>query len=210
MMTTVIPDFSFEKEFVSSGYFLIAGIDEAGRAPLAGPVTAGAVILDLNLAGGWIDEVRDSKAISRSKRNRLEIEIKKSALAWGLGFSSNHEIDQHGIARATRLAMKAAIETLNPAPQAILIDYFRLPELNLPQKGIPHGDSLCNSIACASILAKVARDRLMDEMDIRYPGYGFSHNKGYPTPDHFKSLAELGPCPIHRQSFFPLKPRLNI
>ncbi len=209
-MSAKIPSFKFERLFASQGYLLIAGIDEAGRAPLAGPVTAGAVILDLDLAAIWLKDVRDSKLLSANKREYLEEIIKKQAISYGVGFVSSQEVDQDGIARATRIAMKKAIDMLKPQPDALIIDYFRLPEANLPQKGITGGDGCCLSIACASILAKVARDRLMIEMDRCYPGYGFSHNKGYPTPKHLESIKQLGPCPIHRRSFHPIKPRLGL
>lgn len=206
----LIPSFDYETVFVRQGFVLVAGVDEAGRAPLAGPVSAGAVILDLETAGTWLDEVRDSKMLSRFKREYLEPYIKENAMAFGVGFSSCVEIDTCGIVKATRMAMMRAIGQLAPQPQALLIDYLRLPEINLPQQGVLHGDGLCLSIACASILAKVARDRLMDEMDLLYPEYGFGHNKGYPTPEHFCSLQKYGPCPIHRNSFGPLKARLEL
>jgi len=209
-MPTPIPSFKNEKLFYSQGYVLVAGIDEAGRAPLAGPVSAAAVILKIKRRNGWLKEIRDSKLLPAIKRDRLAEYIRREAVAFGIGFSSNLEIDNNGIARATRLAMIKALDALTPSPQALLIDYFRLPEINLPQKGILHGDSVCLSIACASILAKVARDRLMDEMDELYPGYGFRHNKGYPTRFHLDCLRNLGPCPIHRNSFHPLKPRLDL
>jgi len=204
------PSFEYENGFANQGYLLVAGIDEAGRAPLAGPVSAGAVILGIDTAGKWLDEVRDSKMLSRSKREYLEPCIKEHAVAFGVGFSSCEEIDAFGIVKATRTAMARALQQLVPQPQALLIDYLRLPEINLPQKGVLHGDGLCFSIACASILAKVARDRLMDEMDLLYPEYGFCRNKGYPTPEHFCSLQKFGPCPIHRNSFGPLKARLEL
>jgi len=204
------PSFEYETVFVNQGYALVAGIDEAGRAPLAGPVSAGAVILDTAAAGRWLDEVRDSKMLSKSKREYLEPYIKDNAVSFGVGFSSCREIDAFGIVRATRIAMSRALHQLLPQPQALLIDYLRLPEVNLPQQGVLHGDGLCLSIACASILAKVARDRLMDEMDLLYPLYGFARNKGYPTPEHFCSLQKHGPCPIHRNSFGPLKARLEL
>lgn len=209
-MLKTIPSFSYEYLFEEQGYTLIAGVDEVGRAPLAGPVAAGAVILDISAHDGWLEEVRDSKLLSARTRQKLESVIQREAIAWGVGMVSNADIDDFGISRATRLAMKKAIGQLVIEPQAILIDYIRLPEVNLPQMGITHGDSLSFSIACASIIAKVARDRLMEEMDERYPGYGFSRNKGYPTREHLCSLENIGPCPIHRLSFHPLKPQLGI
>lgn len=204
------PSYTYELQFKDQGFTLIAGIDEVGRAPLAGPVAAGAVILDTSSMDGWLEEVHDSKLLSARIRQKLESVIQREAISWGIGMVSAAEIDDFGISRATRLAMKKAVSQLEPAPQAILVDYMRLPEINLPQKGITHGDSLSFSIACASIIAKVARDRLMEEMDERYPGYGFCRNKGYPTSEHLHALKEIGPCPIHRLSFHPLKPRLGI
>jgi ribonuclease HII len=209
-MKAPVPSFENEKLLNSQGYVLIAGIDEAGRAPLAGPVAAAAVILKIKRRNGWLREIRDSKLLSPIKREQLARHIRHEAVAFGIGFSSNLEIDNNGISRATRLAMLKAIDALTPRPHALLIDYFRLPESILPQKGILHGDAICMSIACASILAKVARDRLMDEMDELYPGYGFRRNKGYPTRLHLDRLRSLGPCPIHRNSFHPIKPRLDL
>lgn len=204
------PSYDYEYLFIEQGFTLIAGVDEAGRAPLAGPVSAGAVILDTSAVHSWLGEVRDSKLLSARMRCKLESIIQREAIAWGVGMVSHSEIDSFGIARATRLAMKKAIYKLEPQPQAILVDFLRLPEVFLPQQGITHGDNLSFSIACASILAKVARDRLMEEMDEHYPGYGFCHNKGYPTHEHLEALKKRGPCPIHRRSFSPLKPRLDM
>jgi ribonuclease HII len=205
-----VPDFAFEQSFVDQGYLLVAGLDEAGRAPLAGPVSAAAVILDLSKRPPWLDEVNDSKILSPGRRENLEAVIIREALAWGVGIISAAEIDEFGIARAARLAMIKAIRYLDPQPNAVIIDHFRLPECNLPQRGITRGDSRCLTIACASILAKVVRDRLMQQADELYPGYGFSRNKGYPTPEHLAALRNLGPCEIHRRSFRPLRPALEM
>ncbi len=204
------PTFYYERQFYSGGYLLVAGIDEAGRAPLAGPVVAGAVILDVNQQYTWFSEVLDSKMLSRAKREYLETLIKEYSISYGIASASNQEIDDCGIARSTRKAMKSAVDQLQPGPQALLIDHFRLPEVNLPQCGITKGDNLCLSIACASILAKVARDRIMVEMDKLHPGYNFLNNKGYPTPQHLDCVKRLGPCPIHRRSFHPLKLQLGL
>lgn len=209
-MKIIIPSYDYEQSFIKQGFLLVAGVDEAGRAPLAGPVAAGAVILDTTSKKPWLDDVRDSKLLSPRMRLKLESVIQREAISWGVGMVYSTEIDDYGIARAARVAMKKAIAQLNPPPHAILIDYFRLPEVNLPQKGITRGDSLSFSIACASILAKVARDRLMTEMDERYPEYGFCRNKGYATSEHLKALKKIGPCAIHRFSFHPLKPRMEI
>ena len=204
------PSYFYEYSFAEQGFTLIAGIDEAGRAPLAGPVTAAAVILDISSKPNCLDEVRDSKLLNHKTRLKLEGAIQREAISWGVGMVSNLDIDDHGIARATRLAMKQAVNKLAPAPQALLVDYFHLPEVNLPQKGVTHGDRLSISIACASILAKVARDRLMEEMDERYPKYGFCRNKGYATREHLEAVKKTGPCPIHRFSFNPLKPQFGM
>jgi ribonuclease HII len=169
-----------------------------------GPVVAAAVILPEKFRAGWKTKVRDSKQLLPQAREYLYRYIKETAVAVGIGYTPSEDIDKVGIAKATRLAMKAAIEQLNPAPQYLLIDYFVLTEIALPQKGIKHGDSLCFSIACASIIAKVTRDRWMVEMDKDYPGYGLAEHKGYGTEEHIKYLREKGPCPIHRRSFGPV------
>jgi ribonuclease HII len=198
------PSFAEEKLLQEQGYRYIAGVDEVGRGALMGPVVAAAVILPENVKARWKSQVRDSKQLKPETREYLVDLIKEIAVAWGVGAYSNEEIDTLGIAKATRLAMIAAIEKLEPQPQYLLIDYVQLTESNLPQKGIKHGDSLCFSIACASIIAKVTRDRLVTEMDKDYPGYGFAEHKGYGTEEHLKCLREKGPCPLHRRSFSPV------
>ena len=180
-------------------------MDEVGRGALAGPVVAAAVVLPRNMNNRWIGQVRDSKQLSPATRGLLCECIRGIAISVGIGISSHEVIDAWGIIEATRLAMKSAIDQLSPAPQHLLIYYLRLPEVPLPQRGIIYGDSLCFSIACASIVAKVARDRLMVELDGAYPGYGLAQHKGYGTEEHLGCLYRLGPCPIHRQSFRPLK-----
>ena len=199
------PSFAEEKSLGAQGYQLIAGIDEAGRGALAGPVVAAAVILPHRLKGAWLDEVRDSKLLSPIKRDLLFHHIHQTAVSIGIGMTPPETIDDLGIIKATRLAMKAAIEQLSPPPQSLLIDYMHLPEVNLHQKGITNGDRLCFTIACASIMAKVARDRLMIALDRIHPGYGLAQHKGYCTQGHLSCLRQLGPCPIHRQSFRPVK-----
>ncbi len=169
-----------------------------------GPVVAGAVIMPDNLKARWKSRVRDSKQLTHQEREYLYDFIIEASTAYGIGSISSEVIDKLGIAKATRLAMKAAIEQLTPPPQYLLIDYFKLAEMPLPQKGIKHGDSLCFSIACASIIAKVTRDRWMVEMDRDYPGYGLAEHKGYGTEGHIKCLREKGPCPLHRRSFRPV------
>ena len=195
------PTFIEEKLFLAQGYSFIAGIDEVGRGCLAGPVAAAAVILPLRNRTGWLKQVRDSKKLTAEKRETLSTEIKAGAVAFGVGFVSADEIDKNGIVPATQQAMRIAIEQLSPQPDALLIDYFRLPGVKLPQKGVVDGDSLCISIACASIIAKVARDNLMVELDKTYPGYGLAHHKGYGTAEHRECLEKLGPTPLHRRYF---------
>ena len=198
------PTFAEEKALHSQGYRLIAGVDEAGRGALAGPVMAAAVILPCGIRAEWLDRVRDSKMLSPQQRELLFDYINDSAISLAFAMSDNEVIDASGIARATRLAMKSAVEKLSPEPQHLLIDYFSLPEVTLPQKGVTDGDSLCYSIACASIVAKVARDRLMVQLDSLYPGYGLARHKGYGTREHLAGLEKLGPSPIHRLTFRPV------
>ena len=200
-----MPSFAEEELLEAQGYQHIAGIDEAGRGALAGPVVAAAVILPRHVDAPWLTEVKDSKQLSPARREVLFHHIHGIAISIGIGLASHYLIDAQGIIKATRLAMKLAIDQLSPSPQSLLIDYMRLPEVKLPQKGIPNGDSLCFSIACASIIAKVARDQLMVAFDKAYPGYGLAQHKGYGTREHLACLSRLGPCPIHRQSFSPVR-----
>lgn len=199
------PSLIEERKLAKQGYELIAGIDEVGRGALAGPVTAAAVILPRRLKGAWLDEIRDSKLLSPIKREFLSLHIHETAISIGIGTTPPDKIDKVGIVKATRLAMKSAIEQLSPPPQSLLIDYMSLPEVTLNQKGITNGDELCFSIACASIMAKVSRDRLMIAFDRIYPGYGLAQHKGYGTQKHLSCLHHLGPCPIHRCSFQPVR-----
>lgn len=200
-----VPSFAEERLLRAQGYRLIAGVDEVGRGALAGPVAAAAVILPARMRTAWLDKVRDSKQLTPRMREGLYPKIIKAAIAFGIGTISNDVIDSHGIVKATRLAMKQAIDRLSPRADSLLIDYLSLPEVPLPQKGVLDGDSLCLSIACASIIAKVARDHIMVELDSAYPGYGLAQHKGYGTEEHFSRLQRLGPCPIHRYSFQPVK-----
>ncbi len=181
---------------------LIAGIDEAGRGPLAGPVIAAAVILDpaRPLAG-----LNDSKLLSARQRERLEREIQAGALAWALGRAEVEEIDSLNILQATLLAMQRAVAALDPAPRRALIDGDRCPRLGCPAQAIVKGDQKVGAIAAASILAKVARDREMEALDALYPGYGLARHKGYPTRDHVEALRRLGASPVHRLSFRPVR-----
>ncbi|OGO21341.1 MAG: ribonuclease HII [Chloroflexi bacterium RBG_16_50_9] len=199
------PTFAEEKLLQAEGYRLIAGIDEVGRGALVGPVVAAAVVLPQHIKARWRVRVRDSKQLRPAAREFLSDCIREAAISVGIGATPPDVIDARGIARATRLAMKSAIEQLLPPPQYLLIDYIRLPEVSLPQKGVRDGDSLCFSIACASIVAKVARDRIMVELDAVYPGYGLAEHKGYGTRQHLACLRRFGPCPVHRRSFLPVR-----
>ncbi len=185
----------------------IAGIDEAGRGALAGPVVAAAVILPLNdQIETLLHGVNDSKQLSAKKRTILFDLIIQHALAYGIGQQPAAVIDEIGILPANRLAMGTAVSQLTPPPQFLLIDgRIRLPQLNIPQKSIVRGDSQSLSIAAASILAKVTRDRLMIELDKQFPRYGFAQHKGYGTEQHRAAIARHGPCPQHRHSFAPIR-----
>ena len=199
------PSFAEEKKLEAQGYQLIAGVDEVGRGSLAGPVVAAAVILPSNVNAPWLDQVNDSKLLSPTRREFLFHHIHEVAISVGIGVVQHEVIDARGIVKATQLAMKLAIDRLSPPPESLLIDYLRLPQVPLPQKGITNGDSLCFSIACASIVAKVARDQLMIKLDKIYPGYGLAQHKGYGTEGHLSCLRRLGPSPIHRKSFRPVR-----
>ena len=183
---------------ISGSGRIIAGVDEAGRGCLAGPVVAGAVILDENRP---IHGLRDSKALSEKRRNELFEQIHEKALAYSVGMTAAEEIDRINILRAALLAMEKAVLSLGRKPDFLLIDGNSKTSLPIRQKAIIKGDSKCASIAAASIVAKVTRDRIMTEIETEYPGYGFSRHKGYPTKEHLGALRNLGPCPIHRKSF---------
>ncbi len=187
-----------------------AGVDEAGRGPLAGPVVAAAVVLDPRCP---IAGLADSKALPPVRRTELAHEIRSRALAWGIGVCSPVEIDQLNILRATLLAMRRAILALEPQPKSVEVDGNRLPPLEGlacadSAVAIVRGDATRPAISAASILAKTLRDSLMHQLDARYPGYGFSIHKGYPTAAHLAALDRLGPCPAHRRSFAPVRSRL--
>ena len=213
-MPPSIPTLQFEHVFWSRRLARVAGIDEAGRGAWAGPVVAGAVILPrARRIKEWqtddalrdLAHARDSKLLSPAQRERLVEPIRAAALASATGLATREEIDVLGIVPATRLAMQRAIDALSAAPDALLIDAGRLPALALPQKSIIHGDQISLSIACASILAKTTRDRLMVEMDARLPGYGFARHKGYGTAAHRAALDARGASVEHRTSFAPIR-----
>jgi ribonuclease HII len=201
---TKLPTFAEEEKLQSQGYHLVAGVDEVGRGALAGPVMAAAVILPLGAEFPWLRSVRDSKQLSPSQRERLFDLVRHAGIPFGLGSVPHATIDEVGIVRATRIAMARAVEALPSRPDFLLIDALSLPEVGLPQKGIVRGDQLSLSIACASIVAKVSRDRQMTELDSVYPGYGLARHKGYGTRQHLQCLGRLGPCAIHRRSFAPV------
>lgn len=192
----------FEKTAYSNGFICVAGIDEAGRGPLAGPVMAAAVILPVGLL---INGVDDSKKLTPGKREKLFEIIMAQALSVGVGIMTPAEIDRINILQATRRAMLAAVQQLSPQPDYLLIDGISSIDSAVPQKTIKKGDSLSLSIAAASIIAKVTRDRLMIEMDSMYPGYGFAGHKGYGSAAHLDAIRRLGPSPIHRLTFGGVK-----
>jgi ribonuclease HII len=196
-------DRSIERLWHARGHKLVAGIDEVGRGPLAGPVVAAAVILpeDDRL---WFFDLRDSKILTLLQRETLAERLRDEAMAFGVGVVPSRRIDEIGIAPAAREAMRLAVLQLSPRPQALLLDAFALPEVDLPQQPVVRGDATCCAIAAASIIAKVARDRIMVGLERRHPGYGFSHNRGYATAEHREALQHMGPCPIHRYSFAPV------
>ncbi len=203
------PNLAEERSLWLQGLDLVAGVDEVGRGPLAGPVVAAAVILSPSSDFRWLFHVRDSKQLSHSHRRELATYIWHDALAVGVGFVSHTAIDRLRIAEATRQAMLRAVGQLPRRPQYLIIDALSLPACSLPHKGIIDGDARCISIAAASIVAKVARDRYMEGQDRRFSGYGFAHNKGYATRRHLEALHRLGPCDLHRRSFAPVRDLLT-
>ena len=199
------PTYREELALFDQGFSLVAGLDEAGRGPLAGPVVAGVAVLPQRPEGPWVGLVRDSKQMTRAQRDEVLPHLRASALALEVGVSGPDEIDELGIVRATCLAMERALNSMALLPQYLLLDAFPLPGAKIPQKPIVHGDALCLSIAAASIVAKVTRDRMMEEADSRYPGYGFSRHKGYATREHLRRLKLRGPCAIHRYTYAPVR-----
>lgn len=188
--------YSFEREYAQAG--LIAGIDEVGRGPLAGPVLTCSVILP---SDHMILYLNDSKKLSEKKRNELYDIILSEAISCGIGMEQPETIDDINILQATFKAMRTAVGKLDPAPDLLLVDAVHIPDLSVKQISIIKGDAKSASIAAASIIAKVTRDRMMVEYDALYPEYGFARNKGYGTAEHIEALKKYGPCPIHRKSF---------
>ncbi len=195
-----------ERQLWGDGFERLAGLDEAGRGALAGPVVAAAAILPFSCAqeGVWA-AVQDSKLIAPPRREELSEQIQAQAADWKLGEASAAEIDAIGIAPATRLAMRRAVLALDPPPDHLLIDWVQLRSLNIPQRSFTKGDQLVVSIAAASILAKVHRDRLLCQLHKTYPEYGFAGHKGYGAQAHLAAIARFGPCPAHRRSFAPMR-----
>ena len=197
----------YEGELRASGYRIIAGVDEAGRGALAGAVVAAAVVLPL--LGARIEGLRDSKQLSPEQRERLFPIIRSTALSVGIGVVDEKTIDRVNILRATLLAMERAVSSLQPRPHFLLIDGNQLPSLPIPALALPKGESHSPSIAAASIVAKVTRDRLMGLYHEIFPRYSFVQHKGYGTVDHLRALREHGPCPIHRRTFKGVKELLR-
>jgi ribonuclease HII len=201
-----LPSLDFEQALWSAGCACVAGIDEAGRGALAGPVAAAAVILPADPGiSRALSGVRDSKQMTPSQRILWMGEIYQVATAAAVGIASNQEIDALGILPATRLAAQRALQGLVISPQHLLLDWLFLPEVDLPQTSLAKGDQRVLSIAAASVLAKTARDTLLQALDCEYPGYGLKKHKGYGTSYHLAALHSLGPCPIHRHTFKPVQ-----
>lgn len=194
----------YERQLAAEGYSLIAGIDEAGRGPLAGPVAAACVIFKSE--GPFVKGADDSKKLSEKRREALFEEIKEKSFAYGISLVDNHRIDEINILQATYQAMKNALEEAikmadNKMPGMLLVDHVHIPQVEIPQISITHGDAQSVSIASASILAKVSRDRLMKQFDEEFPQYGFAKHKGYGTKAHYEAIAQYGPSEIHRMTF---------
>ena len=203
------PTFDDETALHRMGYAVVAGVDEAGRGPLAGPVVAGAVVIPPDLRAPWIARLRDSKQLTPRARSALYEHIRQSPAGWAAGVVSNADVDRLGIASATREAMLKAVGGLPSRPDFVLVDGLPVDQGGLPSRALVRGDSRCLSIAAASIVAKVTRDAIMLEEHARYPDYGFDSHKGYPTPEHLDRLRRLGPCPIHRRSFAPVREAMS-
>ena len=197
------PTWQVENALWREGCERVAGVDEVGRGPLAGPVVAGAVVLRYSRAG-WVRRLRDSKLLDAASREELAARIRRHC-DYGIGVVSSHVIDQLGMTAATRLAMRRAVEQLDRVPDALIVDGREVVECETRQHAVIDGDALCPSVAAASIVAKVARDRMMDRLDARFPGYGFARNKGYATAEHREALRRLGHSSVHRLLFAPVR-----
>jgi ribonuclease HII len=201
MVAVPKPTFHIERQLLADGYAIVAGVDEAGCGCWAGPVFAAAVVLPFDSRIGLI---RDSKTLSLSQRQRVVEKIKKEAAAWSVGTASAAEVDAVNIRKAGALAMLRAVQGLSMKPQFVISDAFAIPGLDVPSKNIIGADAKVKSVAAASVIAKVARDLHMQELDLRYPGYGFADHKGYGTRQHQEALARLGPCAEHRKTYAPV------
>jgi ribonuclease HII len=198
MAPSASASYRYEGRAWRAGVGLVAGVDEAGRGPLAGPVVAAAVILD---PGRRVRGLQDSKVLTPERREELFLVISERARAIGVGIVDHGTIDRINILRATETAMLEALTRLAVAPELVITDFVALRALACPQKNLVDGDARCATVAAASIIAKVTRDRMMLELDTTYPEYGFARHKGYATPEHLTALDRLGPCPIHRRTF---------
>ena len=205
MLMDTAPTYDEEAALLDDGYAVIAGVDEAGRGSLAGPVVAGAAVLPLHPSGDWLSGIRDSKQLTPRRREAALQRMRDASVAMGVGSASAAEIDGIGIIGATRAAMARAIDALPVRPDFLLLDAILLPDVDIPQHSIIKGDAKCLSIAAASIVAKVTRDAMMREYDAEYPGYGFGRHKGYATRQHLEGLEALGACAIHRRTFGPVR-----
>jgi ribonuclease HII len=198
---------AYETPLWEQGVARVAGVDEAGVGPLAGPLVAAAVILPRDLRPRGLD---DSKKLDVAARDRLAVEVKAGAVAWAVGVSSPEEVDRLNPYQAGLLAMRRAVDGLALRPDHLLVDARRIPQLEVPQQGIVKGDARSLSIAAASVVAKTTRDALMVEAEARWPGYGFARHKGYGAPEHLEALRRLGPCPIHRRSYAPVAEAMGL
>ena len=196
----------YERAAIAAGHAIVAGVDEAGRGPLAGPVAVAAVILPQEC---YLPHLNDSKKLSHAVREELFAQIIEQAISYHVALMNAEMIDRMNILQATRTGMYEAIAALTPAPDEVLIDAVELPKLSMPSQSIIKGDAKSASIAAASILAKVTRDHLMESYDIQYPNYGFAKHKGYGTQEHIDAIRKYGICPIHRKSFDPIRSMLN-
>ena len=197
----------YERAAIATGHAFVAGVDEAGRGPLAGPVAVAAVILPQER---YLARLNDSKKLSHTVREELFTQVTEQAISYHISLIDVETIDRINILQATRMGMYEAIASLSPVPQEVLIDAVELPNLSIPSQSIIKGDAKSASIAAASILAKVTRDRLMEAYDERYPNYGFAKHKGYGTREHIEAIQRYGICSLHRKSFEPIRSMLNI